>query len=111
MKKGALGNGKWRTKSRKVNRRCLEIKPCNHLICGKGAAKEHLSAPGEKGISAFVTALGIIGACNNFDKSVYDDVFDFNNNTLKSNEVSTKWHPSCYSTFTNSKTLSFFKGN
>ena len=94
-----------------INRRCLEIKPCNYLICGKRAGKENLRSPGKKGISAFVTALGIGGACNNFDKSTYDDVFDFNNNTLKNNEVSIKWHPSCYSTLTNSKNISFFKDN
>ena len=62
-----------------INRRCLKIKPCNFLICGKRAGKE-------KGISAFVTALGIRGACNNFDKSVYNDVFHFNNNSLKNNK-------------------------
>ena len=92
-----------------TNRRCLEIKPYNCLVCGKRAGRENLRSPGEKGISAFVTALGIRGACNNFDKSAYDDVFDFNKNTLKNNEVSRKWHPSCYSTFTNSKTYRFLK--
>ena len=91
-----------------LNRRCLEIKPYNCLIFGKRAAKENLRSPEEKGISAFVTALGIRGACNNFYKSAYDNVFDFNNNILR-NKVSIKWHPSCYSTFTNSKNLSFFK--
>ena len=78
-----------------INRRCLEIKPYNCLIWGKRAGKENLRSPEEKGISAFVTALGTRGACNNFDKSANDDAFDFNNNTLKNNEVSIKWHPSC----------------
>ena len=92
-----------------IHRRCPEIKPYNWLICGKRAGKENLRNPGEKGISAFVTALGIRETCNNFYKSASDDVFDFNNNTLKNNEVLIKWHPSCYSTFTNSKNLSFLK--
>ena len=91
--------------------KCLEIKPYNCLICGKQAGKENLRSPGEKDISAFVTAFGIRGACNNFDKSAYDDVFDFNNNAMKNNEVSIKWHPGCYSPLTNSKDLSFFKDN
>ena len=94
-----------------INRRCLEIKPYNCLIWGKRAGKENLRSPEEKGISAFVTALGTRGACNNFDKSANDDAFDFNNNTLKNNEVSIKWHPSCYSIFINSKNLSLFKDN
>ena len=94
-----------------INRRCFEIKLYNCLIFRKRAGKENLRSPGEKGISAFVRALGIRGACSKFDKSAYDDVFDFNNNNLKNNEVSVKWHPSYYSTFTNSKKLSFFKGN
>ena len=67
----------------KLINRCLEIKPYNCLICGKRAGKENLRSPGEKGISAFVRALGIRGACSKFDKSAYDDVFDFNNNNLK----------------------------
>ena len=96
---------------RLINRKCLETEPYNCLIWGKQLGKEDLRSPGEKGISAFVTALGIRGACNNFGKSAYNDVFEFNNNTLKNNKVSIKWHPSCYSTFTNSKNLSFFKDN
>ena len=64
-------------------------KPYSCLICGKRAGKENLRSPGEKGISAFVRALGVRGACN----------------TLKKNKVSTKWHPSYYSTITNSKDL------
>ena len=46
-------------------------------------SKSNEQSLGEKGISAFVTALGIRGACNNFEKIEYDDVFDFNKNTLK----------------------------
>ena len=79
-----------------ANSSSISMSPCLRMLQGR---------------SAFVTALGIRGACNNFDKSAYDDVFDFNNNTLKSNKASIKWHPSCYSTFTNSKSLSFFKDN
>ena len=59
-------------------------------------------------ISSFVTAPGIRGACNNFDKSAYDDLFDFNSNILKNNEVSIKWYPTFYSAFTNSEKLSLF---
>ena len=61
-----------------INGRCLEIKPYNCI----------LRCPGEKGIPAFVTAPGIRGACNNFGKSAYNDIFDCNNNTLENNEVS-----------------------
>ena len=32
-------------------------------------------------------------------------MFDFNNNTLKKNEVSIKWYLGYYSTFTNSKNV------
>ena len=73
-----------------INRRCFEIKSYNCLICGKRAGKGNLRSPGEESISVFVTALRIRGTCNNFDKSKYDVVFDFNNNTLKNNEVSIK---------------------
>ena len=33
-----------------INRRCLEIKPYNWLICGKRAGKENLRRLGEKGM-------------------------------------------------------------
>ena len=65
-KKDALRNEKWSTKSCRVNRRCFEIKPYSCLICGKRAGKENLRSPGEKGISAFVRALGVSRACNTF---------------------------------------------
>lgn len=91
--------------------RCLEIKSYNCLICGKRAGKGNLRSPGEESISAFITALRIRWACNNFDKSEYDVVFDINNNTLKNNDVSIKWHPRWYLTFTTSKDISFFKDN
>ena len=73
-----------------INKRCFETKSYNCLICGKRAGKGNLRSPGEESISVFVTALRIRGACNNFDKSEYDVVFDFNNNTFKNNEVSIK---------------------
>ena len=43
-------------------------KPYSCLICGKRAGKENLRSPGEKGISAFVRALGVRGACNTLKK-------------------------------------------
>ena len=94
----------------KLINRCLEIKPYNCLIFEKRAEKENLRSPREKDISAFVTGLGLRGGCSNFGKkSAYNDVFDFNNNTLKNNEVSIKWHLGYYSTFTNSKNASFLR--
>ena len=65
----------------------------------------------QKSRRKFVAALGIRGAWNEFDKSAYDNVLYFNNKTLKYNEISIKWSPSCYPTFTSSKNLSFFKFN
>lgn len=90
----------------KLINRCLEIKPYNCLIFEKRAEKENLRSPREKGISAFVTGLGLRGGCSNFGKkSAYNGVFDFNNNTLKKNEVSIKWDLGYYSTFTDSKNV------
>ena len=36
-----------------INRRCLELKPYNCLICEKQAGKENVKSLGEEGVSAF----------------------------------------------------------
>ena len=73
-----------------INRTCLDIKSYNCLIYGKWAGKQILRDLREKGIWGFAAALGIKGDWNNFNKISCDDVFNFNNNSLKNNEVSKK---------------------
>lgn len=93
-----------------INRRRLAVKPyIFFLICGKRAGKENLWGPEKKGISVFVMALGTRGAWNNLGKSPYDDVFDFNNNTLINNKVSIKRHLSCYEPLPTLKSYGFLK--
>ena len=85
----------------------LEVKPYNCLICGKRADSESLRTPGDKGITAFVGALEVRGECNGFPKNDYMSIIDFDNKTLIGGNTDVRWHPKCYSSFCNSKHLSY----
>ena len=86
----------------------LEVKAYNCIVCGKRAGNENLRTPGQKGLATFVSALQIRGECNGFPKHAYSNIFDFDNKSLNTGITDVRWHPKCYSSFTNSTNLSYF---
>ena len=92
-----------------INRRRLAVKPYIFFNLWKTSWERKSQRSWKKGISAFAIALGIRGAWNNLGKSPYDDVFDFNSNTLTNNKVSKKRHLSCYDPLPTLKSYRFLK--
>lgn len=89
------------------NQTSLDVKPYNCLICGRRSGDETLRKPGEKGVYTFITALETRGNCNGFTLTDYQTVFNFEIKKLQEGEDRVRWHPKCYSTFTNSTNLKY----
>ena len=89
------------------NQASLDVKPYNCLICGRRSGDETLKKPGEKGVYTFITALETRENCNGFTLTDYQIVFNFEIKKLQEGEDRVRWHPKCYSTFTNSTNLKY----
>ena len=84
----------------------LEFKSYCCLICGK-SANNGLRYPKEQGITTFLNALTVRKECNGVPMESFKNYVDFDNKCWKGDFTNVKWHPSCYSTYTNPSNLSF----
>ena len=67
--------------------------------------KKHLGNLKKK---AFICSLVTRGTCNGFPINSYASIFDIENKTLKQGQENVvRWHPKCYSTYTNSANLAY----
>ena len=84
----------------------LQVKSYNCLICGNRSQNETLRKPGAQGVSTFIECLKLKGFCNGYPVDSYDSWFNLEENTATiEGENSVRWHPRCYSNFTNPDAL------
>ena len=84
----------------------LQVTSYNCLICGNRSQNETLRKPGAQGVYTFIECLKLKGFCNGYAVDSYDSWFNLEENTATiEGENSVRWHPRCYSNFTNPDAL------